>query len=79
MIWEVELSLSLCAQDIYVASENRSARFRKIVAIAKQHDAFALPSSQVWPFPVEWTYPKTINEIEMILIIVGWKTSCQSV
>jgi len=61
MIWEVERGLSLSAQDVHLASQTRSAWFRKLVALAAEYDAFALPSAQVWPFPKEWRHPEGIN------------------
>ncbi|MEJ6710129.1 MAG: amidase [Amylibacter sp.] len=61
MIWEIEKGRSLSAQDIYNASEIRSAWFRKIAELSTDYDAFALPSAQVWPFPKDWVFPKEIN------------------
>ncbi|MCV3271243.1 amidase [Roseobacter sinensis] len=65
MIWEIEQGLSLSARDVHDASTVRSAWFRKFIELSSRYDAFALPSAQVWPFPVEWTYPKRINGTEM--------------
>ncbi|WP_300060364.1 amidase [uncultured Roseobacter sp.] len=65
MIWEIEQGLLLSARDVHDASEIRSAWFRKLVDLSTEYDAFTLPSAQVWPFPVEWTYPEMINGAKM--------------
>jgi amidase len=65
MIWEIENGLSLSAYDIHRASEIRSAWLRKLVALSAKYDAFALPTAQVWPFPVEWIHPEQINGIAL--------------
>lgn len=35
------------------------------MALTEKFDALALPSAQVWPFPIDWTFPKTINGMKM--------------
>lgn len=65
MIWEIEKGLGLSGQDIHTASQIRSDWFRKVVELSETYDAMALPSAQVWPFPVEWTYPEQINGVAM--------------
>lgn len=65
MIWEVERGLSLSAHDVHLASQTRSAWFRKVVALGQEFDAFVLPSAQVWPFPKGWRYPEQINGVAM--------------
>ncbi|MFK5980248.1 MAG: amidase [Rhizobiaceae bacterium] len=65
MIWEIEQGLSLSAHDVHSASEIRSEWFRKFVELSAKYDALALPSAQVWPFPLDWTYPQKINTAQM--------------
>ena len=65
MIWEIERGLALSAQDIHLASEIRSAWFRKFVQLSNDYDALALPAAQVWPFPKDWIYPEKINNVTM--------------
>jgi amidase len=65
MIWEIEQGISLSAHDVHCASEIRSEWFRKFAEISAEYDAFALPSAQVWPFPINWTYPEIINGARM--------------
>ncbi|MFO8126245.1 amidase family protein [Yoonia sp.] len=43
----------------------RSQWFRAFVTLTEKYDALALPSAQVWPFPNNWTFPKTINGMKM--------------
>lgn len=59
-IWEIERGLALSARDIQKASEVRSAWFRELAALFTQYDALALPSAQVFPFPVEWDWPREV-------------------
>lgn len=59
LIWEIELGLSLSAQDINNASDIRSDWFRS-VATMTDVDILALPSAQVFPFDVTLDWPKEI-------------------
>jgi amidase len=60
MLWEIERGLALSAAQVHAASEVRSAHFRAMAALLARYDALALPSAQVWPFPVEWVHPREI-------------------
>ncbi len=60
-IWEIEQGLSLTAADIYAASLIRSRYHAHMARLFQRFDAIALPSAQVWPFPVEWRWPHSIN------------------
>jgi hypothetical protein len=42
------------------ASVDRSAFYQQMVALFDRFDLLALPTAQVWPFPVEWRWPKEI-------------------
>lgn len=64
-IWEIERGLALSAMDVHRASVIRSAWFSAAADLFDRYDALVLPSTQVWPFPIEWRYPDRINEIEM--------------
>jgi amidase len=61
MIWEIERGLALSAMDVHRASVTRSEWFATLARVFETHDALVLPSAQVWPFPVDWRYPETIN------------------
>ena len=61
LIWEVEQGLALNARDISRAGAVRARWFASLSLLLQDFDVLALPSSQVWPFPAEWDWPKTIN------------------
>jgi amidase len=60
-IWEIEQGLGLSAQAVYEASVTRSHWYAEAAGLFDRFDALALPSVQVWPFPVEWRWPESIN------------------
>lgn len=60
-IWEIEQGLNLSAAEVYDASAVRSEWFRRAARLFGQVDAIAMPTAQVWPFPVEWRWPKTVG------------------
>ncbi len=61
MLWEIERGLALSAMEVHRASTLRSQWFATLAALFQTYDALVLPSAQVWPFPVEWRYPETID------------------
>ena len=58
--WEAEQGAGLTAAEVYAASAERSAFYRRLLALFERFDVLALPSAQVWPFPAEWHWPKQI-------------------
>lgn len=64
-IWELERGLGFSAMDIHQASEVRSDWFRACAALFGDYDALILPAAQVWPFPVEQPWPKTVAGQQM--------------
>ncbi|MEI6798914.1 MAG: amidase [Pseudomonadota bacterium] len=60
-LWEIEQGLTLSAQAVYEASVIRSAWYGAASRLFDTYDAIALPTAQVWPFPVEWRWPQTIG------------------
>ena len=50
----------LSAAQMMQASVDRSAFYQQMVALFDRFDFLALPTAQVWPFPVEWRWPKEI-------------------
>ena len=60
-IWEIEQGLTLTAEAVYAASLVRSRYFARMARLFQTYYAIALPSAQVWPFPVEWRWPQSIN------------------
>ena len=64
LIWEIERGLALTAQQIHDASVIRSAWFAEF-ADMRNIDFLALPSAQIFPFPAEWEWPKSIGNKPM--------------
>ncbi len=59
--WEIEQGLALSARAVHEASLIRSRWYAAYAALFERFDAVALPSAQVWPFPVEWRWPQEID------------------
>lgn len=59
-VWETERGLKLSAMDVHRASEIRSDWYRRAHSLFETYDALILPSAQVWPFPIDWHWPKAI-------------------
>ena len=64
-IWEAERGLELTATDVHQASVIRSQWYATVAELFARYDALALPTAQVWPFPVEQTWPRAVNGVEM--------------
>ncbi|MDQ2089117.1 amidase [Marimonas arenosa] len=64
-IWEIERGLSFTAMDIHCASVIRSNWFTRAAELFEGYDALLLPTTQVWPFPVEWAWPKQVAGLDM--------------
>jgi amidase len=60
-IWEIEQGLTLTAQAVHAASTIRSRWYAHAARLFTHYDALIMPSAQVWPFPVDWRWPQTIN------------------
>ncbi len=64
-LWEIEQGLNLSAQAVYEASVIRSTWYAHAARLFDTYDALALPTAQVWPFPVEWRWPQSIGARQM--------------
>lgn len=51
----------LTAADVHAASVIRSDWYAHAARLFHTCDALVLPSAQVWPFPVDWRWPQSIN------------------
>ncbi|WP_299559471.1 amidase [uncultured Sulfitobacter sp.] len=60
-IWEIERGRAMDAARIQTASAIRSDWYRRTVRLFESYDVLVLPSAQVWPFPVEWEHPQSIE------------------
>ena len=63
--WETERGLKLSAMDVHRASVIRSRWFEAAAKLFDSYDVLVMPTAQVWPFPVEWTWPKEIAGMTM--------------
>lgn len=59
--WEISQGRELTLRGLYEATTIRSHWFRRAARLFQQVDLLALPSAQVWPFPVEWRWPQAIE------------------
>ncbi len=64
-VWEVERGLTVTADDVYAASATRAGLTRALLALFERFDALILPTTQVWPFPIDTEYPTEIAGREM--------------
>ena len=64
-VWEIEQGRKLSALEVHKASEIRSEWFRVAVGLFETYDALALPTAQVWPFPMGWDWPRQIAGVAM--------------
>lgn len=60
-IWEIESGRRATGADLYLASTIRSRWFAQAARLFERFDAIAMPAAQVWPFPADWRWPRTIN------------------
>lgn len=59
-LWEYEHSLGLAYMDFIQASQARTRYYHHMQRLFERYDLLALPSAQVWPFPVEQRWPRQI-------------------
>jgi len=65
LIWEIEKSFSLTAEDIYVANSIRSSWYREINKLFDEYDFLVLPTAQVFPYSKDLHWPTEINGRQM--------------
>jgi len=63
--WEIERGLPLSGARIYDAACVRSAWYQTLCELFTRFDFLALPATQVFPFPVEWSWPERIADRQM--------------
>jgi amidase len=64
-LWEAETGQALTAMQVHEASVIRSDWYRCAAELFETYDALALPTAQVWPFPVEQTWPREVAGVAM--------------
>jgi amidase len=60
-LWEIEQGSKVTAAEFHAASVIRSRWYARVAKLFGEFDALVMPSTQVWPFPVEWRWPEAIN------------------
>lgn len=64
-IWEVEGAMRLTAPQVHAASTTRSKWHKTLLKLFERFDLLALPTAQVFPFPVGTHWPKEIAGLTM--------------
>ena len=64
-LWEHDQGLLLSAAQVMAASNERSTFYQHVLKLFEKVDFLALPTTQVWPFPVEWRWPQRIGDRAM--------------
>lgn len=65
MRWEIAGGAALDAAALARACQVRGAWYGALLPLFERYDALALPTAQVFPFPVEWAWPREIAGREM--------------
>ncbi|AOY92564.1 amidase [Cupriavidus sp. USMAA2-4] len=60
-VWEIERGLALGAMQVYDAARVRSAWYQALRTLFERVDFLVMPATQVFPFPVDWDWPKAID------------------
>jgi amidase len=63
--WEIVQGQQVSDEDLKQAGEIHKEYAECLESVFAKYDVLALPSAQVWPFPPEWKWPKTIDTVEM--------------
>jgi amidase len=63
--WEHAEGCALSALDLMRASQVRTAFHAQLLRLFERYDLLALPSAQVWPFPIGERWPQRIGAREM--------------
>ncbi len=58
--WEYDQGQGLTGPQVYAASLNRTRFYRHMLTLFERFDLLVLPTTQVWPFPAEWTWPREV-------------------
>lgn len=60
-IWEVERGLAMTGDTVEQASAIRRDWLAVLADLFTRFDALVLPATQMWPFPVDWDWPRELN------------------
>lgn len=64
-LWEVDRGLALTAPQITNAAVERTSFNHAFVSLFDHFDVLAIPTTQVWPFPIDQRWPARIGDREM--------------
>lgn len=64
-LWEIDRGLALTAPQITKAAGERTSFNVAFVGLFDHFDVLAIPTAQVWPFPIEQRWPSRIGDREM--------------
>ena len=64
-LWEYDRSLKLSSMDFQQASQRRTTYYHQMLKCFDTCDVLALPVAQVWPFPLEQRWPRSIGARQM--------------
>ncbi len=64
-VWEVESGHKLSAYDITAASAVRSEWYHAVRRFFERYDYFVVPTAQLFPFPIDLTWPREIDGTKM--------------
>jgi amidase len=65
MAWEIEGGMALRADEVAAAAKVRATFYQVTLKLFERFDALALPTAQVFPFPIEWHWPRDVAGIAM--------------
>jgi amidase len=63
--WEIRQGMDVSDEDLKEAGEVQQEYAAWLESTFGKYDVLALPSAQVWPFPANWKWPKSIGDVEM--------------
>ncbi len=64
-LWEIDRGVAVTAAQLSQAAVERTAFNHAVVKLFDHFDVLAIPTAQVWPFPVEQRWPTHIGDREM--------------
>ncbi len=59
-LWEYDQGMGLSYMDFMTASQVRTAFHTYLLGMFERYDVLALPATQVWPFPIDERWPKSV-------------------
>jgi amidase len=65
VLWEIDRGLALTGPEVAQAGASRTAFHTAMVALFSHFDVLAIPTAQVWPFPIEERWPTQIGDRQM--------------